>query len=269
MTRRSSRRTWERRSVLEVRNIDVFYGDVQVIWDVSFDVKEGEVVALIGANGAGKSTTLKTISGLLRPRRGSVSFNGENLAVVEAYHRIDLGMALCPEARRLFVEMTVEENLDMGSLRGEAKKRRAQTKELVYSLFPRLRERQKQLAGTLSGGEQQMVAIGRGLMSLPKLLMFDEPSLGLAPILVREIFDVIRKIRTEGTTVLIVEQNVKQTLTIADRAYVLEHGRVGMQGTGSGLLNDPHVKAAYLGLLPVVRREASGDERRLSALMLC
>jgi branched-chain amino acid transport system ATP-binding protein len=234
--------------VLEVRNIDVFYGDVQVIWDISFDVKQGEVVALIGANGAGKSTTLKTVSGLLKPQKGSVSFNGEDLAAIEAYHRIDRGMALCPEARRLFVEMTVEENLDMGSLRGEAKQKREQTKEMVFSLFPRLRERQKQLAGTLSGGEQQMVAIGRGLMSLPKLLMFDEPSLGLAPILVREIFDVIKKIRLEGATVLIVEQNVKQTLAIADRAYVLEHGRISMQGAGKDLLNDPHVKAAYLGL---------------------
>ena len=234
--------------MLEVRNIDVFYGDVQVIWDISFDVKQGEVVALIGANGAGKSTTLKTVSGLLRPRKGSVSFNGEDLASVEAYHRIDRGMALCPEARRLFVEMTVEENLDMGSLRGEAKQKREQSKEMVFFLFPRLKERRGQLAGTLSGGEQQMVAVGRGLMSLPKLLMFDEPSLGLAPILVREIFDVIKKIRQEGTTVLIVEQNVKQTLAIADRAYVLEHGKVSMQGAGRDLLNDPHVKAAYLGM---------------------
>ena len=234
--------------MLEVRNIDVFYGDVQVVWDISFDVKQGEVVALIGANGAGKSTTLKTVSGLLRPRKGSVSFNGEDLSTVEAYHRIDRGMALCPEARRLFVEMTVEENLDMGSLRGEAKRKREQTREMVFALFPRLKERRKQLAGTLSGGEQQMVAVGRGLMSLPKLLMFDEPSLGLAPILVREIFDVIKRIRQEGTTVLIVEQNVKQTLAIADRAYVLEHGKMSMQGAGKDLLNDPHVKAAYLGM---------------------
>jgi branched-chain amino acid transport system ATP-binding protein len=234
--------------VLEVRNIDVFYGDVQVLWGVSFEVARGEVVALIGANGAGKTTTLKTVSGLLRPAKGSVLFNGEDIATVEAYHRIDRGMALCPEARRLFVEMTVEENLDMGSLRGKAKQNRERTREMVFSLFPRLRERRKQLAGTLSGGEQQMVAIGRGLMSLPKLLMFDEPSLGLAPILVREIFDVIRKIRSEGTTVLIVEQNVKQTLALADRAYVLEHGKVSMLGAGKDLLNDPHVKAAYLGM---------------------
>jgi len=167
--------------VLEVRNIDVFYGDVQVIWDVSFRVNEGEVVALIGANGAGKSTTLKTLSGLLRPKRGEILLNSAPFHTIEAFRRIEHGVALCPEARRLFVEMTVEENLDMGSLRGEAKQRREETKETVFGLFPRLRERRKQLAGTLSGGEQQMVAIGRGLMSLPKLLMFDEPSLGLAP----------------------------------------------------------------------------------------
>jgi branched-chain amino acid transport system ATP-binding protein len=234
--------------VLEVRNIDVFYGDVQVLWGVSFNVKQGEVVALIGANGAGKSTTLKTVSGLLSPRKGSASFLDEDLMSVEPFRRIDRGMALCPEARRLFVEMTVEENLDMGSLRGEAKRKREQTREMVFDLFPRLKERRRQLAGTLSGGEQQMVAIGRGLMALPKLMMFDEPSLGLAPILVREIFDVIRKIRQEGTTVLIVEQNVKQTLAIADRAYVLEHGKVAMQGAGAILLNDPHVKSAYLGM---------------------
>jgi branched-chain amino acid transport system ATP-binding protein len=234
--------------VLEVRDIDVFYGDVQVLWGVSFEVKRGEVVALIGANGAGKSTTLKTVSGLLRPARGEVAFDGQDLASVEAYHRIDRGIALCPEARRLFAEMTVEENLDMGSLRGEARRKRDRTREMVFSLFPRLRERRKQLAGTLSGGEQQMVAIGRGLMSLPTLMMFDEPSLGLSPILVREIFDVIRKIRSEGTTVFIVEQNVKQTLALADRAYVLEHGRISMQGAGRDLLNDPHVKAAYLGM---------------------
>ncbi len=234
--------------MLEVRNIDAAYGDVQVLWDVSFDVRRGEVVALLGANGAGKSTTLKAVSGLLSPLTGTIRFEGEPLADVEPFHRIDRGMALCPEARRLFVEMTVEENLDMGSLRGEARRKREQTREMVFGLFPRLRERRRQLAGTLSGGEQQMVAIGRGLMSLPKLLMFDEPSLGLAPILVREIFDVIRTIRQEGTTVLIVEQNVKQTLTLADRAYVLEHGRIAMAGAGHDLLDDPHVKAAYLGM---------------------
>jgi branched-chain amino acid transport system ATP-binding protein len=234
--------------VLEIRNIDVFYGDVQVLWDISFEVKQGEVVALIGANGAGKSTTLKTISGLLRPRSGSILFNSTLIHTVEAFKLIEMGIAHCPEARRLFVEMTVEENLDMGSLRGEAKQQRAKTKEVVFGLFPRLSERRRQPTGLLSGGEQQMVAIGRGLMAIPKLLMFDEPSLGLAPILVREIFDIIKTIREQGTTVLIVEQNVKQTLAIADRAYVLESGRVVMQGTGAALLNDEHVKTAYLGV---------------------
>ncbi len=234
--------------MLEIRNMDVFYGDVQVIWDVSFQVKPREVTALIGTNGAGKSTTLKTIAGLLRPSNGGIFFNAEDLSTVPAFQRIDRGMVLCPEARRLFIEMTVEENLDMGSLRGRAKQQRRQTKDMVYELFPRLKERRRQIAGTLSGGEQQMAAIGRGLMSLPQLMMFDEPSLGLAPILVREIFEVIRKIQADGTTVLIVEQNVKQTLAIADRAYVLEHGRLVMQGRGQDLLNDPHVKSAYLGM---------------------
>jgi branched-chain amino acid transport system ATP-binding protein len=234
--------------VLEIRNIDVYYGDVQVIWDISFEVKQGEVVALIGANGAGKSTTLKTISGLFRPRSGSILFNNTPIHAVEAFKLIEMGIAHCPEARRLFVEMTVEENLDMGSLRGEAKQQRAKTKEVVFGLFPRLSERRRQPTGLLSGGEQQMVAIGRGLMAIPKLLMFDEPSLGLAPILVREIFDIIKTIREQGTTVLIVEQNVKQTLAIADRAYVLENGRVVMQGTGQALLIDEHVKTAYLGV---------------------
>jgi len=234
--------------VLNLRNIDVFYGDVQVLWDVTFEVNQGEVVALIGANGAGKSTTLKTISGLLRPQQGEIVFNHQPLHALPAYKLIELGIAHCPEARRLFVEMTVEENLDMGSLRGEARQQRAKTKELVFGLFPRLSERRRQPAGLLSGGEQQMVAIGRGLMALPKLLMFDEPSLGLAPILVREIFDIIKKIRDQGTTVLIVEQNVKQTLAVADRAYVLENGRVVMQGTGMSLLSNEHVKTAYLGV---------------------
>ena len=234
--------------MLEIRNIDVFYGDVQVLWDISFEVKQGEVVALIGANGAGKSTTLKTISGLLRPRSGSILFNDTPIHTVDAFKLIEMGIAHCPEARRLFVEMTVEENLDMGSLRGEARQQRAKTKEVVFGLFPRLSERRRQPTGLLSGGEQQMVAIGRGLMATPKLLMFDEPSLGLAPILVREIFDIIKTIREQGTTVLIVEQNVRQTLAIADRAYVLENGRVVMQGTGQALLVDEHVKTAYLGV---------------------
>jgi branched-chain amino acid transport system ATP-binding protein len=234
--------------VLEIKNIDVYYGDVQVIWDISFEVKQGEIVALIGANGAGKSTTLKTISGILRPRKGEILFNDIPINKVEPYRLIELGIAHVPEARRLFVEMSVEENLDMGSLKGEAKKERDITKQLVFELFPRLLERQRQLAGTLSGGEQQMLAIGRGLMSKPKLQMFDEPSLGLSPILVKDIFNVIKRIKAEGTTVLIVEQNVKQTLALADRVYVLENGKIALQGTGEELLNNEHVKTAYLGV---------------------
>ncbi|MBI4913023.1 MAG: ABC transporter ATP-binding protein [Acidobacteria bacterium] len=234
--------------MLEVKGIDVFYGDVQVLWDVSFNVQAGEVVAIIGANGAGKSTSLRTVSGIVRPVKGEVLFQGEPIHNRPAYELIERGLAHCPEARKLFVEMTVEENLDMGSLKGEARAQRAKTKQRVFDLFPRLSERRRQLSGTLSGGEQQMVAVGRALMSLPKLLMFDEPSLGLAPILVRDIFNVIKAIRQEGVTVLIVEQNVKQTLAIADRAYVLENGKVVMQGKGQDMLNDEHVKAAYLGV---------------------
>lgn len=234
--------------MLEIKNIDVFYGDVQVLWDVSFTVSAGEVVALIGANGAGKSTTLKTISGLLRPRSGAIRFEQSDIHTVAPFTLVERGIAHCPEARRLFTDLTVEENLDMGSLRGEAKQKREMTKSMVFRLFPRLSERRRQPAGLLSGGEQQMVAIGRGLMALPKLIMFDEPSLGLAPILVREIFNIIDTIRKQGTTVLIVEQNVKQTLAIADRAYVLENGRIVTKGTGQALLNDDHVKTAYLGV---------------------
>ncbi|MEW5745103.1 MAG: ABC transporter ATP-binding protein [Nitrospirota bacterium] len=234
--------------MLEIQGIDVFYGDVQVVWEVSFGVRQGEIVALVGANGAGKSTILKTVSGILRPRRGAVEFNGAPIHVVEPYRLIEQGIAHVPEARRLFVEMTVEENLDMGALKGAARREREKSKEMVFALFPRLKERRRQLSGTLSGGEQQMLAVGRGLMSKPKLLMFDEPSLGLAPILVREIFNVITKIRQEGTTVLIVEQNVKQTLSVADRAYVLESGRIVLEGTGTALLGDEHVRKAYLGV---------------------
>lgn len=234
--------------MLEIKNIDVFYGDVQVIWDVSFEVNQGEIVALIGANGAGKSTTLKTISGILRPKKGEILFNDIPIHKIEPYKLIETGIVHVPEARRLFVEMSVEENLDMGSLKGEAKREREKTKQLVFDIFPRLLERRRQLAGTLSGGEQQMLAVGRGLMSKPKLQMFDEPSLGLSPILVRDIFNVIKRIKQEGVTVLIVEQNVKQTLAIADRAYVLENGRIVLQGTGESLLNNEHVRTAYLGV---------------------
>jgi branched-chain amino acid transport system ATP-binding protein len=234
--------------MLKVSGIDVFYGDLQVLWDVSFEVKEKEILVLVGANGAGKSTTIRTISSLLTPRKGSIEFDGVRLDKTAPYNVIEHGIVHVPEGRRLFPQMSVEENLIMGTLYGQAKAKRAQTMERVYGLFPRLRERKKQLAGTLSGGEQQMLAVGRGLMSLPKLMMFDEPSLGLAPILVQDIFHIVRKINEEGVTVLLVEQNVRQTLSMCHRAYVLENGRVVLEGTGQALMANEHVKEAYLGI---------------------
>lgn len=234
--------------MLKVSGIDVYYGDLQVLWDVSFEVREREILVLVGANGAGKSTTLKTISGLVRPRSGEIDFDGVRLDQLPPDKVIGRGVVHVPEARRLFREMTVEENLVMGSLAPEARKRRAETMEWVYELFPRMKERRKQVAGTMSGGEQQMCAIGRGLMALPKVLMFDEPSLGLSPILVQEVFEIAKRINKEGVTVLLVEQNVRQTLGMCDRAYVLENGRVVLQGTGKELMDNAHVKAAYLGI---------------------
>ena len=234
--------------MLKVSGIDVFYGDLQVLWDVSFEVREKEILVLVGANGAGKSTTLKTISGLLAPRKGSIEFDGVRLDQLSPDRVIGQGVVHVPEARRLFREMSVEENLIMGSLSSEAKKKRYGTMDWVYQLFPRMKERRKQPAGTLSGGEQQMCAVGRGLMALPKLLMFDEPSLGLSPILVQEVFEIAKRINKEGVTVMLVEQNVRQTLAMCDRAYVLENGRVVLEGTGKDLMNNPHVKEAYLGI---------------------
>jgi branched-chain amino acid transport system ATP-binding protein len=234
--------------MLKVSGIDVFYEDLQVLWDVSFEVRDKEILVLVGANGAGKSTTLKTISGLLKPRKGSIEFDGVRLDRLSPDKVIGQGVVHVPEARRLFREMTVEENLIMGSLAPEAKKRRSRTIDWVYELFPRMKERRKQAAGTMSGGEQQMCAIGRGLMALPKVLMFDEPSLGLSPILVQEVFEIAKRINKEGVTVMLVEQNVRQTLAMCDRAYVLENGRVVLEGTGKELMADPHVKEAYLGI---------------------
>jgi branched-chain amino acid transport system ATP-binding protein len=234
--------------MLKVSGIDVFYGDLQVLWDVTFEVREKEILVLVGANGAGKSTTLKTISGLLKPRKGSIEFEGVRLDTMSPDKVIGQGVVHVPEARRLFREMTVEENLVMGSLSPKARKKRDETMEWVYELFPRMKERRKQAAGTMSGGEQQMCAIGRGLMALPKVLMFDEPSLGLSPILVQEVFEIAKRINKEGVTVMLVEQNVRQTLAMCDRAYVLENGRVVLEGTGKELSNDPHVKEAYLGI---------------------
>jgi len=234
--------------MLRVENIDVSYGDLQILWDVSFEVNEGEIVALVGANGSGKSTTLKTISGLLRPANGSILFQDQQLHKIPANKIIEHGVVHVPEGRRLFPEMTVRENLIMGSLTPQAKAKRNESMEWVFGLFPRLREREKQMAGTLSGGEQQMVAVARGLMALPKLIMFDEPSLGLAPILVADIFRIIKRINQEGVTVFLTEQNTKQSLEISDRGYVLENGRVVLSGSGQELLDNEHVKQAYLGI---------------------
>ncbi|MGB9617232.1 MAG: ABC transporter ATP-binding protein, partial [Desulfomonilaceae bacterium] len=231
--------------MLKVEHIDVFYGDIQVLWDVSLEVKQGEIVVLLGANGAGKSTTIKTISSLLTPTRGSITFLGARIDKAPPYKIIDYGIAHVPEGRRLFPEMTVEENLITGSFTKEAKAKRRHTMEWVYDIFPRLYERRKQPAGTLSGGEQQMLAIGRGLMSLPKLIMFDEPSLGLAPILVTEVFNIVKLVKQQGVTVLLVEQNVKHTLSMCDRAYVLENGRITLSGTGQEFLHNDHIKEAY------------------------
>ena len=234
--------------MLKVSGIDVFYGDLQVLWDVSFEVREKEILVLVGANGAGKSTTLKTISGLLKPRKGSIEFAGVRLDQLSPDRVIGQGVVHVPEARRLFREMSVEENLIMGSLSPQARKKRHETMTWVYELFPRMKERRKQPAGTLSGGEQQMCAIGRGLMALPKVLMFDEPSLGLSPILVQDVFAIAKRINREGVTVMLVEQNVRQTLAMCDRAYVLENGRIVLEGTGKSLMDNPHVKEAYLGI---------------------
>ncbi len=234
--------------MLKLENVNMSYGDIQVLWDVSFEVKEAEILVLVGANGAGKSSTLKTISGLQRVRSGKIIFNGEDITQLPAEEVITRGIVHVPEGRRLFNEMTVEENLVMGSLNGESKKLRSQTMEECYELFPRLLERRKQLAGTLSGGEQQMLAVARGLMAKPKLLMLDEPSLGLAPVLVQDIFDIVKSVNKQGITVLLVEQNVQSTLTFCDRAYVLENGKIGISGTGKELLNNEHVKTAYLGI---------------------
>jgi branched-chain amino acid transport system ATP-binding protein len=234
--------------MLNVNNIDVFYDDLQVLWNVSFNVQKKEILVLIGANGAGKSTIIKTISSLLIPEKGSLDFNGTRLDQLPPYKVIELGIVHVPEGRRLFPEMTVEENLIMGSLYGKSKTKRFETIGHVYELFPKLYERKKKLAGTLSGGEQQMVAIGRGLMSLPVFMMFDEPSLGLSPLLVQETFEMIKRINNDGVSILLVEQNVRQTLAMCSRAYVLENGRAVLEGTGAELMANEKVKEAFLGI---------------------
>ena len=235
-------------SLLSVQGLSAAYGRVTTLWDVSFDVAEGEIVTLVGSNGAGKTTTLRVLSGLLPVREGSVRFDGQDLSRLRSDQIVSLGVVHVPEGRLLWPRLTVEENLIVGAYLPKAKAKRNQNLERVYTQFPRLRERRDQLAGTLSGGERQMCALARGLMSMPRLLMLDEPSLGLAPIFVAEMFRTIVALREEGITVLLVEQNVHRALEIAQRAYVLELGRVARSGTGRDLLADPQMKAAYLGL---------------------
>ena len=233
-------------SMLKVEDLHVYYGSIHAIKGISFDVSEGEIVTLIGANGAGKSTTLNTITGLLKPRSGSVTFEGHNIVGVPAHKIVSHGMALCPEGRRVFLQMTVQENLEMGGYTRPASEIAASIAD-VCARFPRLKERYRQTAGTLSGGEQQMLAMGRALMSKPKLLMLDEPSMGLAPILVEQIFDIIKELHKAGTTILLVEQNAQMALSVADRAYVLETGTISMSGSAKDLLTDERVQKAYLG----------------------
>ncbi len=232
---------------LEVQELDVFYRDVQAVWDVSFDVEPGEIVTLVGANGAGKTTSLRTIAGLIRPRRGTIRFQGEDVTGMPAYRLVERGLVLVPEARQLWPQMTVRENLDMGAYARGARTHRKETLRTVLEMFPILEQRARQNAGTLSGGEQQMCAIGRGLMARPKLLMLDEPSLGLAPMLVRQVFAALKEINGRGVTVLLVEQNVHQALALAKRGFVLETGHLTLSGQTKALLGDPRVKEKFLG----------------------
>lgn len=234
-------------AMLEVKNLHVFYGAIHALQGVDFEVNQGEIVTLIGANGAGKSTTLKTISGLLRPRQGSIVFRGHDLTRVSATRIVSLGISQVPEGRKIFAPLTVKENLELGAYTRSDPKEIAQSMERVFSSFPRLKERLNQPGGTLSGGEQQMLAMGRGLMSKPQLLLLDEPSMGLSPLLVEEIFRIIVDINSQGTSILLVEQNAAMALSIASRAYVLETGTVALQGPAGELLENPQVKTAYLG----------------------
>ena len=233
--------------MLEIKDIEVYYGMIQAIKGISFEVNEGEVIALIGANGAGKTTILHTVTGLLSPKRGTVWFEGKDITKVPAHKIVSLGMAHVPEGRRVFAELSVYENLKMGAYTRKDKAEVDETLAMVYKRFPRLEERKNQLAGTLSGGEQQMLAMGRALMSHPKIILMDEPSMGLSPILVNQIFDIIEEVSKSGTTVLLVEQNAKKALSIADRAYVLETGKIVLDGDAKALMDDDSIKKAYLG----------------------
>ena len=236
------------RSLLAIQKLSFSYGDLRVLWDIDLDVQEGEIVTVVGANGAGKSTVLRNVSRLVRPAAGTLTFQGQDLTRLESHQVVELGIVQVPEGRRVFPEMTVLENLHMGAYLPATRKDRPRNVERAFTLFPRLKERQRQLGGTLSGGEQQMLAIGRGLMANPKLLLLDEPSLGLSPLFVKLIFDIIAEINRQGTSILLVEQNVFQSLRIARRAYVLETGRVVLTGSGQDLLGNEHVKKAYLGI---------------------
>ena len=235
--------------MLEISKIDVYYGDLQALWDVSLTLGDGEIVALIGSNGAGKSTTLRTVSGLLKPRSGSINYNGIRLDKLPAHSIVELGISMVPEGRRLFPEMSVLENLEVGAFFSQARKAKDKTINQVYQIFPVLKDRASQTASTLTGGEQQMLAIGRALMSQPKLLLLDEMSLGLAPLLVHSLSQVIRQISKSGVTIFLAEQNVRMALALADRGYIMENGRIVDQGEAKLLLRSDHVKRAYLALL--------------------
>ncbi len=234
-------------SMLEIRDLEVYYGMIQAIKGVSFDVNEGEVIALIGANGAGKTTILHTITGLIEAKKGSVSFDGTDITKVPAHKIVTMGMAHVPEGRRVFANLSVYQNLKLGAYTRKDKQEIEETMKMVYKHFPRLEERKNQLAGTLSGGEQQMLAMGRALMSKPRIILMDEPSMGLSPIFVNEIFDIIKEVSATGTTVLLVEQNAKKALSISDRGYVLETGNIVLDGNADDLLNNDAIKKAYLG----------------------
>ena len=233
-------------SMLKVENLNVYYGSIHAIKGISFEVNQGEIVTMIGANGAGKSTTMNTVAGLLKPRSGSIIFEDKDITHTPANKVVSQGLALCPEGRRVFQQMSVRENLEMGGYTRQASEI-APSLEQVFELFPRLKERQRQIAGTLSGGEQQMLALGRAMMSKPKLLMLDEPSMGLAPLLVEQIFDIILSLNKAGTTILLVEQNAQMALSIANRAYVLETGHIFKEGSADMLMHDDAVRKAYLG----------------------
>lgn len=234
--------------MLSIQNIDVFYGDIQVMRQVSLEIRKGEIISLVGSNAAGKSTTINAISGINRCRSGRIEFNGQVISNLPPNKIVDLGVVQVPEGRKLFPEMTILENLELGAYTAHARPKRKETLAMVYEMLPKLKEREKQLAGSLSGGEQQMCAIGRGLMAKPELLMLDEPSLGLSPVMVQTVFKIIRDIQQQGITVLLVEQNVKHSLKISDRAYVLETGKIVMEGAGSDLLDNEYLKKAYLGI---------------------